>query len=66
MDGGNPSEAVADVVLKATNRRHSMVPPDLANSIKRLCKQSEKNIDLAFELVFQRLKQPNSQASTES
>lgn len=53
--------ALAELVDKATSKRNDSLDRDLLHRIKRACRASETSLRLAFDLLYERLKNPNSQ-----
>lgn len=54
-------QALGDLVAKACSKRAISVAPEHLSGIKALCRASDANVQLAFDLLYQRLKQPHSQ-----
>jgi hypothetical protein len=55
------SDDIQSIVDKATHSRQAAVNPDLLLSLKSLCKISDDNVRLAFDAIFDKFLQPNSQ-----
>jgi hypothetical protein len=53
--------ALADLIDRATSQRQDAVDPDLLRRIKSTCKSSEAVIRTVYDLLYTRLKKPNSQ-----
>jgi hypothetical protein len=52
---------LSSLVGKATDSKQHSLDAQLLSQIKTLCKISDENVRQAFELVYDRLKQPDSQ-----
>lgn len=58
--GYETSTRLLDVIDKATGAREQVLDASLLNQIKAICKASDANVHLAFEFIYDRLRQQNS------
>ena len=62
MNDREAQEALGALISKATAKRLDHVDPSHMSSIKTLCRASDRNVEAAFDLLYQRLKHTHSQA----
>lgn len=63
MDHEEAVQTLGTLVHRATSKRLARLEPEHLSSIKALCRASNANVEVTFDLLYQRLKHSHSQVS---